>query len=315
MTPRRSAIHSASTIISAGKVEHPKARILPCVDEIGQCRQRLLQRARWGRAGGPGTGRSTPCRAGGGCPRTPSSGGGGCCPTSSAGARGDSAPPSTGKCPLVARITSSRRLPARALPVMTSLSPAEYDIGRVDEVDAVVEGAADDANRVVMVGVAAPAEHHVAEAERRHHHPRAAEGAVVHRATLGSPHGSQGTRAAGRRPHLREGPRWHDGRLYLSDFFDHAVKAVSLDGTVETVVEVPNQPSGLGWLPDGRMLVVSMLDRKLLRQERRGASSSTPTSPGSPRSTATTWSSTPRGAPTWATSASTSTRFLADERG
>ena len=67
-----------------------------------------------------------------------------------------------------------------------------------------------------------------------------------------------------------EGPRWHDGRLYLSDFYDHAVKRFDMDGNVEIVVEVPAQPSGLGWLPDGRMLIVSMLDRKLLRLEADG---------------------------------------------
>ena len=38
-------------------------------------------------------------------------------------------------------------------------------------------------------------------------------------------------------------------------------------GKAETIVEVPQQPSGLGWLPDGRMLVVSMLDRRVLRLE------------------------------------------------
>jgi sugar lactone lactonase YvrE len=67
-----------------------------------------------------------------------------------------------------------------------------------------------------------------------------------------------------------EGPRWHDGRLYFSDFFDYAVKAVDLDGKVEKVVEVQQIPSGLGWLPDGRMLVVSMRDRKVLRLDADG---------------------------------------------
>lgn len=62
-----------------------------------------------------------------------------------------------------------------------------------------------------------------------------------------------------------EGPRWHDGRLWYSDFFQHAVFAVTPDGQRERIVEVPKQPSGLGWLPDGRLLVVSMLDRRLLR--------------------------------------------------
>jgi sugar lactone lactonase YvrE len=62
-----------------------------------------------------------------------------------------------------------------------------------------------------------------------------------------------------------EGPRWHDGRLWFSDFYDHAVKTCTVDGVVETVVEVPNPPSGLGWMPDGTLLIVSMTDRKLLR--------------------------------------------------
>lgn len=43
-----------------------------------------------------------------------------------------------------------------------------------------------------------------------------------------------------------------------------------MDGGVETIAEVPGQPSGLGWLPDGRMLIVSMKDRKLLRRETTG---------------------------------------------
>ena len=67
-----------------------------------------------------------------------------------------------------------------------------------------------------------------------------------------------------------EGPRWHENRLYYSDFYRHVVEAVDLEGNVEQIAEVPNQPSGLGWLPDGRMLIVSMLDRKLLRLEADG---------------------------------------------
>lgn len=67
-----------------------------------------------------------------------------------------------------------------------------------------------------------------------------------------------------------EGPRWRDGRLYFSDFYRHVVEAVDLDGNVEQIASVPTQPSGLGWLPDGRLLIVSMLDRKLLRQEPDG---------------------------------------------
>ena len=44
--------------------------------------------------------------------------------------------------------------------------------------------------------------------------------------------------------------------------------ALGLDGQRETIVKVPQQPSGLGWLPDGRLLVVSMKDRKVMRLER-----------------------------------------------
>jgi sugar lactone lactonase YvrE len=65
-----------------------------------------------------------------------------------------------------------------------------------------------------------------------------------------------------------EGPRWHDGRWWVSDFYRHAVFTVTPDGTATRVLEVPAQPSGLGWLPDGTLLVVSMRDRKLLRQGR-----------------------------------------------
>lgn len=64
-----------------------------------------------------------------------------------------------------------------------------------------------------------------------------------------------------------ECPRWHDGRLYFSDFYTQRVLAVALDGTVERIAEVPGRPSGLGFLPDGRMLIASMLDRKIMRRE------------------------------------------------
>jgi sugar lactone lactonase YvrE len=64
-----------------------------------------------------------------------------------------------------------------------------------------------------------------------------------------------------------ECPRWHDGRLYFSDFYTQRVLAVALDGTVEKIATVPGRPSGLGFLPDGRMLIVSMLDRKIVRRE------------------------------------------------
>src|SRR3974390_1490880 len=68
-----------------------------------------------------------------------------------------------------------------------------------------------------------------------------------------------------------ECPRWRDGRLYVSDFYTHRVLAVAMDGTAETVAHVPQQPSGLGFLPDGRMLIVSRRDRKVLRREIDGS--------------------------------------------
>ena len=67
-----------------------------------------------------------------------------------------------------------------------------------------------------------------------------------------------------------EGPRWREGKLWFSDMHAHRVMTVDLAGRAEVVVEVPNQPSGLGWLPDGRLLVVSMTDRRLLRLDPGG---------------------------------------------
>lgn len=65
--------------------------------------------------------------------------------------------------------------------------------------------------------------------------------------------------------HFGEGPRWHDDRLWYSDFYDHAVHAITLDGVDERIVEIVGQPSGLGWMPDGSMLVSSMTDHRVLR--------------------------------------------------
>ena len=67
-----------------------------------------------------------------------------------------------------------------------------------------------------------------------------------------------------------EGPRWHDGRLWFSDFYAHEVIAVDLRGNREHIIEVPGQPSGLGWTPNGQLLVVSMTDRRLLRLDTNG---------------------------------------------
>jgi len=67
-----------------------------------------------------------------------------------------------------------------------------------------------------------------------------------------------------------ESPRWHDGWLWFSDFHTRRVQRVSMAGQCETIVTVPGQPSGLGWLPDGRLLIVSMTDRRLLRLDAGG---------------------------------------------
>ena len=63
-----------------------------------------------------------------------------------------------------------------------------------------------------------------------------------------------------------EGPRWHDGRLWYSDFYQHRVYAVSPRGARETILDLGSeQPSGLGWMPDGSLLVVAMTARRVLR--------------------------------------------------
>ncbi|WP_152382276.1 SMP-30/gluconolactonase/LRE family protein [Achromobacter mucicolens] len=67
-----------------------------------------------------------------------------------------------------------------------------------------------------------------------------------------------------------EGLRWHENRLWASDFYTGQVIMVTLQGAVDRVCLVPQQPSGLGWLPDGRLLIASMKDRKLLRREADG---------------------------------------------
>lgn len=67
-----------------------------------------------------------------------------------------------------------------------------------------------------------------------------------------------------------EGPRWHEGRLFVSDMGAKQVLTVGLDGHVEEVCAVDGRPSGIGWLPDGRMLVVSMNDRRIVRLEPDG---------------------------------------------
>jgi len=63
-----------------------------------------------------------------------------------------------------------------------------------------------------------------------------------------------------------EGPRWHDGRLWYSDFHQHCVYAVASDGSREAMIQTGEErPSGLGWLPDGDLLLVAMTARQVWR--------------------------------------------------
>jgi sugar lactone lactonase YvrE len=61
-----------------------------------------------------------------------------------------------------------------------------------------------------------------------------------------------------------ECPRWHEDRWWVSDFYRHAVYTYDPEGRERLVLEVEAQPSGLGWLPGGDLLVVSMKDRRIL---------------------------------------------------
>jgi sugar lactone lactonase YvrE len=67
-----------------------------------------------------------------------------------------------------------------------------------------------------------------------------------------------------------ECPRWHDGRLWYSDFFDHGVFSVTTEGERRTEVPFEGESAGLGWLPDGRLLFNSRLDRAIFRREADG---------------------------------------------
>jgi sugar lactone lactonase YvrE len=67
-----------------------------------------------------------------------------------------------------------------------------------------------------------------------------------------------------------EAPRWHEGRLWFSDFHARAVKSVAMDGRPRIEVGLDDMPSGLGWLPDGTLLVVSMDAMNVLRRNGDG---------------------------------------------
>ena len=67
-----------------------------------------------------------------------------------------------------------------------------------------------------------------------------------------------------------ESPRWHEGRWWVSDFYRHLVMTVDADGGTEEILSVEGQPSGLGWMPDGSLLVISMRDHRILRWSGEG---------------------------------------------
>ncbi len=62
-----------------------------------------------------------------------------------------------------------------------------------------------------------------------------------------------------------EGPRWREEKLWFSDMDMKKVMTVDLKGNTETIIEMKDSPSGLGWLPDGTLLIVSMDDMRLLK--------------------------------------------------
>ncbi|MFB9122944.1 gluconolactonase [Paraburkholderia dipogonis] len=69
-----------------------------------------------------------------------------------------------------------------------------------------------------------------------------------------------------------EAARWHDGRFWFSDLYTERVYSIREDGSdLLEEMHVPQCPSGIGWLPDGRLIVVSMHDRALLRREHDGS--------------------------------------------
>jgi sugar lactone lactonase YvrE len=68
-----------------------------------------------------------------------------------------------------------------------------------------------------------------------------------------------------------ECPRWHEGRIWVSDLYRHEVISIGKDGAVTVEATLPDdEPSGLGWLPDGRLLIVAMESGRIMRREHDG---------------------------------------------
>jgi len=65
-----------------------------------------------------------------------------------------------------------------------------------------------------------------------------------------------------------EGPRYYKGELWLSDMHAQEVLKINSAGDKEVVVRIPDdQPSGLGWLPNGDLLIVAMTKQQLLKYD------------------------------------------------
>lgn len=67
-----------------------------------------------------------------------------------------------------------------------------------------------------------------------------------------------------------ENPRWHEAELWFSDMFAQRVMRVDLQGNLQIVAELSDIPTGLGWMPDGRLLIVSAQNRRLLSWRQAG---------------------------------------------
>lgn len=70
---------------------------------------------------------------------------------------------------------------------------------------------------------------------------------------------------------LVESPRWHDGRLYFSDWTAHEVIALDLDGKHEVVARVESFPLCTAWRADGRLMIVDSRQGLLMRLEPDGS--------------------------------------------
>src|SRR5712692_7100941 len=109
-----------------------------------------------------------------------------------------------------------------------------------------------------------------------------------------------------------ESPRWHDGRLWFSDWGANQVIALGIDGSHEVVVTVASFPMCIDFLPDGRLLVVDSAQRRLLRREPDGSLVTHADLPQSrPSRGMTSWSmigATPMSIPSASTSPAASSR-------